>query len=324
MYGGSVALESFGSYLVARAWVRDASDFMAALKFLVICVIVAGLIALPEWLLGGYFTHDFLRGFVGGEPMPPVESRMGLYRATSVFDHPIHLGTFCASILALIWFAEQRTGVRNICLFIVALATFTALSSAPLLCLGLQLGLIALERATRGMEGRIALILTVVAGLYIGATLASNRGPIAIIATGFTIDSWTGYYRLMIWEHGLDNVWAHPLLGIGQLDWVRPKWMVSATIDAFWLVIAMRTGIPALLLVMAAIVLMVRGVVRGRRRRNAEPAARRIALGWVISLVALSLAASTVHLWNVVFAYYFFFLGLGGWIADPDKRRLIP
>jgi hypothetical protein len=320
VYGGSVALESFGSYAVARAFIRDAETFMATLKFLVLSVAVAGLIALPETLFGGYFTHDFLRSMIGGEKMPPVEQRLGLYRAASVFDHPIHLGTFCASLLALIWFAEKRAPIRNTCLVIVTLATLTALSSAPMLCLALQLGLIALERATRGLEGRLMLLFIIFAGLYIGASLVGTRSPMAIIATGFTLDSWTGYYRLMIWEYGIDTVTAHPLLGIGQADWVRPKWMVSTTIDAFWLVIAMRTGIPSVVFLGLAIILMA-GSAIAWRRRSRDPALRNICTGWVISLTALSLAAATVHLWNVVFAYYFFFLGLAGWIADPVKTR---
>ncbi len=320
VFGGSVALEAFASYAIARAWVRNAAQFMATLKLLVLAVLVAGLVALPETLLGGYFTHDFLRGYLGGDPLPEVEKRLGFYRAASVFDHPIHLGTFCASLLALVWTAERRTSVKIACLAITVSATLTAVSSAPILCLGLQIGLLLLERLTRGIPSRVPLILAVTAGLYIGATVAATRSPFAIIATGFTIDSWTGYYRLMIWEYGIDTVLAHPLLGIGQADWERPKWMTSATVDAFWLVIAMRTGLPSLLVVLIAIGLIVAAVIRSRRRSR-DAVLRRISVGWVVSLLALSMAAATVHLWNVVFAYYFFFLGLGGWIADPQRQK---
>lgn len=320
VYGGSVALESLGGYAIARAYIRDAATFMATLKLLVISVAIAGLIALPETLLGSYFTRDFLREFIGGEPMPPVEQRLGLYRATSVFDHPIHLGTFCASLLALVWFAERRVSIRTTCLVVIAMATFASLSSAPLLCLGLQIALIALERLTRGIEARLFLLSVVFTGLYLGAMLVSNRSPIALIATGLTLDSWTGYYRLLIWEYGIDTVLAHPLLGIGLADWHRPRWMASSSVDAFWLMIAMRTGIPAVLLLALAVALLAVAVIRSRRR-NREPVLRRIAMGWVISLVALSMAAATVHLWNVVFAYFFFFLGLAGWIADPRRVR---
>ena len=40
-----------------------------------------------------------------------------------------------------------------------------------------------------------------------------------------------------------------------------------------------------------------------------------------MSLIALSMAATTVHLWNVPFTFFFFFVGCAGWIADPVKVR---
>jgi hypothetical protein len=45
-----------------------------------------------------------------------------------------------------------------------------------------------------------------------------------------------------------------------------------------------------------------------------------MATGWMISLTALLLVACTVHYWNVPYAYFFFFLGLGGWMADPLRQ----
>ncbi|MBS0242730.1 MAG: hypothetical protein JSS20_11180, partial [Proteobacteria bacterium] len=129
-----------------------------------------------------------------------------------------------------------------------------------------------------------------------------------------------GFYRLMIWENGLANVWANPFVGLGLNDWERPLWMVSSTVDAFWLVIAMRGGLPALLLLVTGIGLMIRGVVR--RLRKADARRQALARGWIISLIALALVGCTVHYWNVPFAYLFFFVGLGGCLADPRKGRV--
>ena len=83
---------------------------------------------------------------------------------------------------------------------------------------------------------RVALTLTALAGLYVGTVIAGTRSPIAIIATGFTIDSWTGYYRLLIWQYGLENVYANPIVGIGLAEWTRPWWMPAATVDGFGVV----------------------------------------------------------------------------------------
>lgn len=318
VYGGSLALESLASYLIARAWIRDAGTFLATLKVLTVAVAVAGLVALPETLFGKIFTHDLLRMVTGYEHPTGIEQRLGLTRAYGTFDHPIHFGTFVASILAMVWYAERRTAQRNAKAALIAGTTFLGLSSAPLLCLGLQSGMIVWERISRGVAARGGITLAILAGLYIGVSLISTRSPIAIVATGFTIDSWTGFYRLQIWEYGLESVWDYPWAGIGLNDWHRPTWMVANTVDAFWLVTAMRAGIPAFLLLAFAIILLLTGVYRfiGRTR---DRYLKRLAIGWMMSMIALSLIACTVHFWNVPHAYYFFFVGLAGWIADPVR-----
>lgn len=318
VYGGSLALESLGGYLIARAFVRDEKQFTASLKVVIAAIVVAALIALPETLLGQIFTHDLLRSLTGYHHPTGVETRLGLTRAYGTFDHPIHYGTFCAALLALMWFAERQGARRKGKAALVSFATFLGISSAPMLCLGLQGGMLVWDRATRRIAARGWITVAVLVGLYLGASMVATRSPIAFVATGMTLDPWTGFYRLQIWEHGLENVWANPWTGIGLGDWVRPWWMVSATVDAFWLVIAMREGIPAFLLVATAILLLARGILKGRLL-HADRHVRRIGLGWMMSLIALILIGCTVHYWNVLHAYFFFFLGLGGWIADPTR-----
>lgn len=319
VYGGSVALESLGGYLVARAWVRDLPTMLATLRAMMVAVLFAGAVALPETLLGQIFTHDFLYSLTGYKHPTGLETRASfLTRAYGTFDHPIHLGTFCAALFALFWYAERKTMKRARRSVIIGGATMLGLSAAPLLCIALQCAMLGWERLTRGMAQRTPLTLAVVAGLYAGASLVSNRSPINLIATGMTFDSWTGFYRLQIWEHGMANVWANPILGIGLADWDRPMWMVSSTIDAFWLVTTLRGGIPGFLLVVTAIILLGRAVVvRGIKSRDLDT--RRLATGWMMSLIALCLIATTVHYWNVLNAFFFFFIGLGGCFADPKK-----
>ena len=318
VYGGSVALEAFGGYVVARAYVRSPDDVLATLRVMVVAIAVAALFALPETLFGQLFTHDALRALTGYTHPTGIEQRLGLTRAYGTFDHPIHYATFCAALLAMLWFAERNAARRRKTVALAVGATFLGISSAPMLGLGIQGGLIAWERVTRGIAARRMLTLAILAGLYGGVSLVSSRTPFAIIATGFTLDSWTGFYRLQIWEAGLSNVWAHPLTGLGLADWERPAWMVSSTVDAFWLVVAMRTGIPAVALLLVAIGLLALAVLKGRRRMPDRHLAR-LGTGWVISLAALVLVGCTVHYWNALTTYFFFFLGLGGVWADPIR-----
>lgn len=320
IFGGSLALESTGGYLVARVWVRDVPAMMATLRLMMLAIIFSFFVALPETLFGQIFTHDFLYQITGYKHPTGIETRaMVLTRAYGTFDHPIHLGTFCAALFALFWIAERKTLKRSGRAVFLGGATMLGVSSAPLLCIALQIAMLGWERLTRGMAQRTPITLAIIFGLYLGASVVSNRGPISLIATGMTFDAATGFYRLQIWEHGLNNVWANPILGIGLAEWDRPEWMASSTVDAFWLVTAMRGGIPGFLILVFAIIALGRGaVVRGIKNRDKD--IKRLATGWMMSLIALCMVATTVHYWNALNAFFFFFMGLGGWLADPKKK----
>ena len=72
------------------------------------------------------------------------------------------------------------------------------------------------EAATRRLPNRIPITVAALAGLYVGASLVMTRSPVNFIATGMTLDPWTGFYRMMIWEWGLQNVWDNPWAGLGS------------------------------------------------------------------------------------------------------------
>lgn len=320
IYGGSIALESLGGYIVARVWVRDIETFFATLKFLIACIAVAAIIALPDSVIGGTFTHDFLQSVTGFAHPRGIESRMGLVRAYGTFDHPIHYGSFCAALFAIYWYAEPKASTRHKRAMLIAGATVLSVSSAPLLCIGLQSFMLLWNRITKSVAMRVHLTVGALVMLYIATTFVTSRPPLQVLVTSTTFDPWTAYYRLLIWEHGLNNVWDNMTMGIGLAEWERPRWMVASTIDSFWLVTAMRTGIPAFLLLCLSIALLGRAVVK-HSTASKDKEIQRLTLGWMISLIAICLLGATVHFWNVPHTYFFFFLGLGGWIGDPKRLK---
>ncbi len=319
IYGGSLALETTGSYLIVRAWVRDVDTLRNTLKVALGVIILAALIALPETLFGHVYTHDLLAKLTGYYHPTSVHTRLGLTRAYGTFDHPIHYGTFCAALLAMFWYAERGTFGRVRRSAIVSGATFLGLSSAPILCLIIQAGLITWERLTRGLSARVWLTIGAILAAYIAVSLVATRSPITILATKLTLDSSTGFYRLIIWEHGLKTVFEHPMLGIGLADWARPAWMASDTIDTFWLLTAMRSGLPSVALLIIALAFLVRAVNK-RGVRNRSALTRGLSRGWLFSLIALCFIATTVHFWNVSLTFFFFFIGLAGALADPKRQ----
>ena len=238
--------------------------------------------------MGKIFTHEILHQLTGYNHPIGYEKRLGFTRAYSVFDHPIHYGTFCAGMAAMFWYAENTLKNRIKKAGTARQRNLPRASRLRRFCVwACKARMLVWDRMTSGCRNRAVITFTIIAGLYIGASLVSTRGPIAVIATSMTLDPWTGFYRLQIWENGIDNVWQYPLTGIGLADWERPAWMVSSTVDAFWLVIMLRTGVPSLLLLIIGFTLLIRRVNK-HGLKNKDPKVRNLARGWMMSFIALS------------------------------------
>ncbi|MEZ5773649.1 MAG: O-antigen ligase family protein [Hyphomicrobiaceae bacterium] len=317
-FGGALALESLGSYLVARAYVRDYESFRGAIRFLFAMIMLLGSLAFVEAVSGVHFIHDVLYKMTGFfQSSVRVEKRLGLIRAYATFDHPIIYGTFCASLMSLLWFTTETRNTQIVRSSGLALATFLGLSSAPLLSLGVQATLITWDRVTRGVDMRVPLTLIALVGLYIGIEIVSSRPAFEAIIMRVTLDPWTAFYRMQIWHYGLENVWMSPFLGAGLAGWERIWWMSATTVDAFWLLVPMRMGIPAVVLLLLSAGLLMRAVNRRQKRPRFE---RDAAIGWTISIISIGLVGLTVHYWNSIHAHVFLLLGLGAWLADPAGK----
>ncbi len=318
-FGGSLTLESLGAYVVARAYIRDEAAYEATLGVLLLTIGVVGLLAVPEAFLRSHYIHRWLAPVTGINITIYDEIRRGLMRAASTFEHPILYGAYCSSIAGMVWFSAQRRRQQWRNQSMLAGATILAMSSAPLNAIVIQGLLGVLNQLTRGIPNRIKMLGGAALIGYILISLLSDRSPIAFIAMNISLDPWTAYHRVLIWTYGMENVWANAVFGLGLGEWVRPGWMHSASVDAFWLLIPMRAGIPAIILLVAATWVLVAHI--NRRRKNRPRNIRRAALGWTISFVAVAFTGFTVHYWDALHAYFFLLLGMGGWLADPLKLR---
>jgi O-antigen ligase len=319
-YGGSLAAESLGGYAIARAYIRDYDAFMATLNTIFKCVVLEGLLALPEAFTGAHFVHTSLK-FIGGvTPSTNSEIRWGLTRSYATFHHPILYGAFCASLLSLVWFTESTVAKRVPKAFAVFGATFLGLSSAPLNTLIMQSFLGGVHRGTKNLPNRVKMFAGVLAVAYVIVALFTDQSPLVYLATRITIDPETGYYRTLIWTFGMQNVWAHPWTGIGLDPWERPRWMPSDSVDSFWLLVMMQQGFPAIILLISAIWLLIKDVhKRGPGQRPLLE--QRASVGWTLSFLAFGLAGITVHYWDATHTYLFLLLGMSGWLADPLKVK---
>jgi hypothetical protein len=318
--GGIYAVESLGAYLVARIAVTSAEEHRAMLRFMVTVLAVMFMFTLPESVTGTHFIREAARAVAGGAALPHIDPRLGLDRAYGSFDHPILYGVFAGSTFAATYYVlvRERLRAKAIGLMgIVAGSAFLSLSAGPFVGLACQAGLIAWDRLTKGISLRWSALVGIVMLMWLAVSLGSNRSPVNVFISYLAFSANSAYNRILIWEYGSAEVGRHPLFGIGFGDWIRAPWM-SDSMDNFWLLTAVRYGLPALIFLVAAIVVL---AVRQTRVTRRDTELNRHRMAWLTIIISLSVSGITVHFWNSLFAYFFFLIGTGAWLVYPPRRR---
>lgn len=304
-------VELFGGYLIGRVLVRNSKDFELLFRY-----VFWALVALSPFVLVELLTDRNLLQEISRQVLPTyvkAESsygRLGLNRVMAGFEHPILYGLFCAAVFGPILAVMGRTGWAWGALAVfLAYMTFASLSSAPLLALAIQIGLMAWAWI---MGGRWWLLFGLVVTAYVTVDLLSNRTPITILINYITLDPGTAWTRVLQWEYGSAEVWRHPIFGIGLGDWVRPEWLTSS-VDNFWLVVGMRHGLLGAMLLIFAFVSGFWAIMRARGLGDHTAHLRQ---NYGIALIATYIALSTVHIWGDSSSFIMLLIGAGAWFTD--------
>lgn len=325
---GSTGIEFIGGYILGRACIRDRDDFIALVRTLVYFVFACFPFALYETLTGTAVIANLVNSIPGVSSNPDLSPgrRMGLDRVQMVFVHPIHWGLFCAVVLSLCFVGFKdifSNTFRIICALVICISGFLALSSGALLAMVMQFILIFWAWVFRSSERRWVILLSVIAVFYVIIDLLSDRTPIMVFLSYATFSSHTAYWRTIIFEWGMVNVWANPVFGQGLNDWVRPIWMFSGSLDNFWLLIAVRFGIPGFLFLAVGYVIGIWKI--GRRKFDDDQVLWNLRRAWMFSFIGLTFTLSTVHIWHTVYSFVFFMFGSGMWLLyakpqSPDRN----
>lgn len=313
---GVFILQSTGAYLLGRFCVRDLEHMAFLFRILAIAAVLLAPFALIETLTG---LQPYLRLFSIIGPvyadanMPP---RLGFERVQVSFEHPILFGVFIASLAGLIVARIKNTAHRVFALGAVVIGTFFSLSTGAYLTLIVQGGLFVWAAIFSNNPKRWRNLFLLTAFMYISVDLASNRTPFNVFVDYLTLNSGSAYNRILIWKFGSAEVWRFPFFGIGLNEWERPHYM-SPSMDNFWLVLAVRYGLPTFGLLFGAIFL-----VLWRAGRRIMPTQEHILhrRGMIISIVAVLVAICSVHLWNATYAWLMFVVGCTAWmmeVGDP-------
>ena len=325
-FGGSVAVEFYGGYLLARAYIRTPETFAGMCKalFWVIALTLpfafyetqTGWAPIPGTLnkLPFFFSYiDFYNEAAG--------KRMGLERAAVNFQHPIHYGLFCSTAFSLAFVGFKglvTTWQRYMIALLSILGVIFSVSSGAMLPMILHFVLIFWAWSLDKVRSKWIIIMILVAFAYVIVDLISNRTPIQVFLSYATFSPHNAYWRVLIFEWGLKNVWANPLYGLGLNEWVRPWFMNSGSMDNFWLLNAVRYGIPGFLLMATGYVLIIWGVAR-RKIEEGTPTWQ-FRRAWMITFVGLVLSLCTVDVWASVFSYVSFLLGSGVWFLSAAEK----
>ena len=310
-YAMITMVELFGGYLIGRVLIRSEADFRRLFRYALWTMIFLFPFVVIE-LVG---MRNLLQE-LSQSVLPTVQQdggksiRLGLLRVTAGFEHPILYGLFCSTTLATLFIMKRdRPFGRLIILGFVGFMTFASLSSAPLLAIAIQIGLLAWGWIT---GNRWKLLLGLVVTAYVTVDLLSNRTPITILINYITFDPQTAWTRVLIWEYGSAEMWRHSIFGIGLNDWLRPAWL-PPSVDNFWLLIGMRHGALGLAFLILAIGAGLWAVLNAK---GLSGDARHLRKGYVITLVALFFTLTTVHVWGGTSSLVMLLFGAGHWFRD--------
>jgi hypothetical protein len=250
------------------------------------------------------------------------DPRMGLERVQGPFAHPIHFGLYCSVVFSFAFVAFE--GIKSLSRRIIAsgfilLNGFLALSSGALLSLLLQIALIGWYLGLRRFERRWWILLGLFVFAYVIVDLLSNRSPVMVFLSYATFSAHTAYWRTIIFDWGLKNVWANPIFGIGLNDWVRPWYMYSGSMDNFWLVMAVRYGIPGFFFVTAGYVWGLFKVMF--RDFSGDARMQRFRRSWVFTFAGMTFTLCTVYVWESIYAFTFFLFGAGMWMLTEVAKE---
>lgn len=319
--GFSLSFDAVAGYYLARISFRSLDDMRRALILCAPGFFIAASSVMIESishqpLVRPFFASVFgnlhySRGATSVEDVIPTDVRLGLMRGSGPWVHPILAGLHLSTLLSVYWMSGIRGWPRVIALTAASMSFF-AMSSSGLLSLSMQIFLLSYDwLCGKVREINWRWFTTAAGALIVVMQVVVNRGIDGLIIAFATLDPTTGYFRQAIWTYGMQSVYRHPLFGIGFNDYVRPQWMFSNSVDAHWLLYAMRYGLPSTIFLLSACIAAIVALVRSEA--HASKGNARFYRGIIIGFSVLILMGFTVAYQGGTLTW--FTLLLGGCVA---------
>ncbi|WP_165853531.1 O-antigen ligase family protein [Aurantiacibacter aquimixticola] len=307
------------AYFLSRAIFRNIGDLRAFLLLMLPGLLIVGTIIMVEAITHTHIIQGIFSELTGHPVQYGSSPRFGLMRAQGPFPHPILAGIFFVSFLPLYWLAGYKKIPRMSGSF-AALTSFFSVSSATLLGLVASIGLLVYSWMTKRVANITWPLFFFAASIVIFvAELGTKSGTFSLFVRFASLNSMGAYNRILIWDYGTENVARNPWFGIGYADWVRPDWM-SASMDNYWLLLAVRFGLPASILVAVAVLIGISSLMQ--RSIDNSVADADVLRGVAISLGVFALGLASVSLWLAVQVWFFALLGIAVSLGQADARKI--
>ncbi|MCK0127193.1 hypothetical protein [Erythrobacter sp. F6033] len=317
--GGAHTVDMAVAYFLARTSIQSPRDFRIFLILIAPGIAFTSAIVVAESITHTRILQPLASALTGVPNTLRDEVRLGLMRGAASFPHPILAGIFLASFLPLYLMAGLRGWPKYVGIGASLGGIFT-MSSAALL--GLIVG--GFLRAYDWLSTKILnfswQVFLFFAGLaYAIVELTSNTGFFGLLVRYASLNTVSAYNRVLIWEYGTDNIARNPWFGIGYGDWDRPSWMHSDSFDHFWLIMALRFGLPEAILLICATLIAI--IMVALRSRNMAPGDAQLMRGMAISLAVLALGVNSVSLWLSALVWFFVLLGIAVTLGQYSPNR---
>jgi hypothetical protein len=310
---GIFVIETFGSFLFARRYIRDLIAFQHMVKCLVLMVVFLLPFSIYENVAGSPILLELLGKIFSVYDILASEERFGLRRAQGTFEHFILFGVVCSTAFALSFYVFGKSSLLGrISPGLVAMAVASSLSTGAILSIIVQAILMVWDKVTTAVARRWVILAVIVLTAYFVVDLGSNRSPVDVFISYLTFNADTSYMRVHIWNYGTQSVMRHPIFGVGLNDWERPEWM-GGSIDNFWLGTAVSYGIPGLLFIAGGFLSVCFGLTR---QKNLPFEVAQCRKGLIFTILGVIFATCTVHVWNAPYVLVIFLLGSGMWMLD--------
>ncbi len=320
--GGSHTVDIALAYFLARMTIKDARSFRLFLVLIAPGIAFMSAIVVIESVTKTLILQPLASAITGLPMRLRWDVRMGLLRGTGPFAHPIHAGIFLGSFLSL----YLLSGIRGLPRWLGVGAAFGgifSMSSAAMLAIVVGGALSIYDWLTEriaNLTWRIFLFFAAL--LYVAVEITSNSGFYTLLVRYASLNTGSAYNRILIWQYGTENIARHPWFGLGYGDWDRPSWMNSGSFDHFWLIMALRWGIPETVFLLTATVIAI--AMLALRSRLVPSVDARLLRGVAISLAVFALGVNSVSLWLNSLSWFFMLAGIAVSLGSTTIAVALP